>query len=100
MGKYEPMAPNLETQMVVCAAIRHARTEQIVCGARHFDLVMQQFIQEGKEGEWADADQGFIDQWGNFLDRHEAYIIAERRGQLKGHGAPHVRGTLFSEDLY
>jgi hypothetical protein len=49
--------------------------------------------------EWRGAEQGFIDQYGRFLTREEAYVIAEKAGQIK-YGPEHSRGTLYSEDLY
>lgn len=56
-----------------------------------------------KDGErlpgWLSADQGFIDQYGVWMDRQEAYKIAEAAGQVK-FGPEHSRGTLYSEDLY
>jgi len=96
----EPMKPIPELQRVVCAAIRHKQTQLVLCGARHFDYIMLNHISETELEGWADADQGFIDQWGNFLTRQEAYIIAERQGQLTAQGAPHTKGILYSEDLY
>lgn len=86
-------------QRVVCAAIRHARTGRILTGARHFDTVMQEWLKDYELGDWADADQGFIDQWGTFLTRQEAFVIAERQGQYNPWGE-HTRGVLYSEDLY
>jgi hypothetical protein len=50
-----------------------------------------------QSGEWVDCDQGFIDQWGNFIDRKQAWRIALRQGQLK---TQHASKTLYSEDLY
>ena len=56
--------------------------------------------------------QGFVDQYGTFLSREEAWVIADREGQIRmydpaGHGPtiPRVanqgdKQTLFSEDLY
>lgn len=94
--------PDLNLQRIVCAAIRNKKTGLIICGPRHFDETMVKVIESYDEGlfKWADADQGFVDQYGNFLTRHEAYIIAERKHQLFGRGAPHNAGVLFSEDLY
>jgi hypothetical protein len=43
-------------------------------------------------------DQGFIDQFGDFLTRREAWEIAKDRGQiLRDVSTP---GTLYSENLY
>lgn len=41
---------------------------------------------------------GFVDQYGNFYDRKEAWKIAEREGQIRHQVAP--PGTLYSENLY
>lgn len=86
-----------EKQRVVCAAIKHKESGLIICGARHFDEVMVKLIQD-REESWATADQGFIDQWGNFLTRQEAFTIAKRMEQIRD--VPNIEGTLFSEDLY
>ncbi len=92
---------------IVCAACRNSKTGLIVTGARHFDRIMRDTINAmmpahmdqldyWKEG-WSDADQGFIDQRGNYYDRDEAYAIAEANGQIREH--LDCRG-LFSENLY
>ena len=88
---------------IVCAANKYL--DIIVCGARHFDMVMHSQIKSMREKElpinsgcWK---QGFIDQFGNFHDRVAALAIAIEAGQVnvrrpKGH--PEYK--LFSEDLY
>jgi hypothetical protein len=43
--------------------------------------------------------QGFLTSHNLFVDRKEAYIIAEACGQLENRKV-HIVGTLFSEDLY
>jgi hypothetical protein len=44
------------------------------------------------------CDQGFIDQFGDFLNREEAWEIAQEQGQIKEEvSAP---GILYSENLY
>lgn len=87
----------MEDTRVVCAALRHRRTGKVLCGARHYDQIMLQFIENG---EYRDAEQGFIDNYGNFLTRSEAYEIAERNNQFNGREPPRIKGKLFSEDLY
>jgi hypothetical protein len=87
-------------QRVVCAAVRFA-DGLIVTGARHFDDIMHRVIDRvglATSKDCADAEQGFIDQWGNFIGRHEAFVIASNQEQLLAE--PNVNGTLFSEDLY
>lgn len=83
-------------QRIVCAALR--LDGQIICGARHFDSIMhQQIALTGKR--WNRAEQGFIDNKGNFLTREEAYIIAEKENQIRRICVPGSR-ELFSENLY
>lgn len=89
----------LAIRRIVCAAIRmHGH---IVIGPRHFDLTMLKTIEANpvyREWKWGRAEQGFIDQFGYFLNRDEAYEIAKRQGQIINDSIPD-RG-LFSEHLY
>jgi hypothetical protein len=91
---------------IVCAAMRSRKTGRIVCGARHFDIIMRQFTTSQSlfrrpkvSKEWKSVEQGFIDQFGQFHDRKQAYEIAARQGQIRRPegGTP---GTLYSENLY
>ena len=86
--------------MVVCAANR-TKTGKIVCGARHYDSIMrnQVFVNGKRPPEWLGAEQGFIDQFGVYMNRQEAYKVAEAASQIK-YGREHSKGTLYSEDLY
>ena len=71
-------------QRVVCAAMRNHRGT-IVCGPRHYDSVMRSQIDMDQE-QWDETDgpieQGFVDQFGNFLTREEALIIAKTNNQI------------------
>ena len=83
--------------VVVCAANRLA-SGLIVCGARHHDAVMNEQIRAAGETHIGE-EQGFIDQFGNFLTREDARTIALENGQIKKRcGGDSVR--LFSENLY
>ena len=92
-------APRLADQRVVCAAIKNSRDE-LILGPRHYDRSMIDQIRKERE-HWAPATvtQGFIDQFGTFLTREDAWEIAIRRGQIirRVHGD---EGKLFSENLY
>lgn len=83
---------------VVCAANR-LDDGTIICGARHWDKIMRAVaIKIG----WDDcrlAEQGFIDQWQNFMTREEACYVAVTNGQIKKEDLLE-EGTLYSEDLY
>lgn len=83
---------------VVCAALRH-NSGEILCGPRHFDGIMQARIAFDPFGHWRAAEQGFVDQRGNFLTREQAYLVAKAAGQIiRRCGGD--EGTLFSENLY
>ena len=86
---------------IVCAAMRCV--DIVVVGPRHYDSVMQQQI-AFYESLWTKnkVEQGFIDQHGNFYNRHDAWVIAEANGQIyrRCGGDTIDGGRLFSENLY
>jgi hypothetical protein len=85
-------------RVVVCAANKNRHTGQIVTGARHFDAVMRGMIGISRN-DWTDSEQGFIDQFGVFMTREEAYEVAEAQGQVK-YSIGYATRTLYSEHLY
>lgn len=88
-----------ESRVIVCAAIRHKSSNLIICGPRHFDAIMNQQIRNNAYKGWNDADQGFVDQFGKFLTRSEAHIIATKKNQIiRRVGGD--KSELFSENLY
>jgi hypothetical protein len=86
---------------VVCAALR-SKDGAVICGARHFDAVMVATIVASDPldaRKWKQAEQGFIDQHGEFLTREEAHKVATEAGQIvRRCGGDEER--LFSENLY
>lgn len=81
---------------IVCAANRNRQDGRIICGARHWDKIM--WAQVPEQG-WNNWDQGFIDQFGDYLSREEAWIVAVEQNQIvKRVGGD--EGQLFSENLY
>lgn len=91
---------------VVCAAIR-AADGAVLLGIRHYSRDMHLQIEERTDGakfvRRHDEDQGFVDQYGAFMSRHEAYRVAEQAGQIvypdrcgKDLDGP----KLYSEGLY
>jgi hypothetical protein len=93
---------------VVCAANRSRVTGKIIAGARHWDSIMRQQVNwldpssnNGRQmpDEWAGAEQGFIDQYGQWMTREEAWKVAEANNQIK-FPSGWDKGTLYSEDLY
>jgi hypothetical protein len=87
---------------IVCAAIR-AEDGELLLGIRHYSKDMIVNITNRKDGEKfkrrGDKDQGFVDQWGVFFSREEAYQIAKNNGQIIYPEVCH-RERLYSEGLY
>ena len=92
---------------VVCAALK-AKDGDVLLGIRHYSKDMVEQISNRKDGEkfhnLYGENQGFVDQYGNYLTREEAYIIAKNAGQLKEHerckSVVNGKPKLFSEMLY
>jgi hypothetical protein len=83
-------------QVIVCAAVRHKKTGQIICGARHYDPIMRGCMNAEGFPFWANTDQGFIDQRGQFLSREEAWVVADKMGQIR---RPYMCETDYSSQL-
>ena len=83
-------------QRIVCAANRHKQTKQVILGIRHWDGYMRV---QCLDYDYSDYEQGFIDNKGNFLTREEAFVVAEREGQII-RSAFSDEGCLYSENLY
>jgi hypothetical protein len=92
---------------VVCAAVR-AADGALVLGIRHYSPDMTKQILQRMDGakfrNRLDEDQGFVDQYGVFMGRTEAYIVAKDAGQIV---RPEACGRdldglpkLYSEGLY
>lgn len=94
-------------QRIVCAANRDIATGDIILGARHWDMRMREAY-----ADWMIAndfakgshfrEQGFIDQFGQFHTRTEAWKIAVKADQIlrRVGGDDADGGTLYSENLY
>ena len=84
-------------QIIVCAANRH-KSGVIFCGARHCDNIMR--AQANAAGvRLQESEQGFIDNFGEFLTRQEALVVAKSSGQHLM--LEHCTGDkLFSEGIY
>lgn len=88
---------------VVCAALRDEELDLNICGPRHCDMTMH-YIISSMESDIRDqlrrGEQGFVDQWGKFMTREEAFEVATEAGQIiKKTGNPDSK-ELFSEDIY
>lgn len=87
---------------IVCAAMRHLVSGSIICSPRHFDALCRMTMLEHTEVSWADAEQGFVDQYCVFLSRETSWQIAFDGKQIvrRCGGDTANGGTLYSENLY
>lgn len=90
---------------IVCAANKNRANGYIVCGARHWDNVMQKqiavFYDTTVKSRGKDWEQGFIDQWGRFYNRKDAMKAVKESGQPFNAERNSGNGDiLFSEGLY
>lgn len=96
---------DLSAPRIVCAANQHLDTKEIAIGVRHFCPIMcaniDRFGRKGQQYEdgWRASEQGFIDQHGVFYTREQAWVIAEKNGQII-RDPDWQRGSLHSEHLY
>lgn len=85
---------------IVCAANRN-QAGTILLGVRHWDSFMNDhrvFVDAFSPNNGFKWEQGFVDQFGNFYNRKEAWVIAEENGQIIRQVS--TPGILFSENLY
>lgn len=89
---------------VVCSACKSQCGELMLIGARHYDSLMHKTMKalEGAGYKWTAGEQGFVDQYGEFMTREEAWIVARASGQIRRRvgGDTLNGGRLFSENLY
>jgi hypothetical protein len=100
------MTEQKRERRVVCAAIR-AADGSLLLGIRHYSADMHRQIEARHDGEKfkhrLDEDQGFVDQWGAYMTREEAYLVADEAWQIKDRNAcgSGINGRkLYSEGLY
>lgn len=81
-----------QPRKIVTAANRHRETGLIIVGSRHWSEAMRAQIRAaGIEG--TNFEQGFIDQYDQFLNRKDAKRIALKNGQ-------ELIGEDWGDELY
>lgn len=88
---------------VVCSACRSSVSGLMVLGPRHMDNTMRTHIDLTPNHTHSDFDEeGFIDQYGVYMDRREAWSVAKEANQIvyRCGGDQTNGGTLYSENLY
>ena len=102
--------PEHVQRRIVCAAVKYGEGKDalVVCAPRHHDPRMNHTLGKLREDKLFDfevagrAEQGFVDQFGLFLNRTEAWHIAVAANQITDR-CPKDRWddeTLYSEWLY
>ena len=103
---------------IVCAAMKNGHGD-IICSPRHYDGLCHQQLRRStpwffrswlfrffhiRSKRWASCEQGFVDQFGKFYNRNEAWVVAREQNQIiKLCGNQHSLkedNELFSENLY
>lgn len=89
---------SIHEKRIVCAACRWP-DGHIILGIRHFspDMHLSAALQGYSPKDC--REQGFVDQYGEYYNRQDAFKIALKNGQYRPY-EPYNFGTLYSEDLY
>lgn len=86
---------------IVCAALR-AGDGDVLIGIRHYSADMHEQMSARSDGgkffHRGGKDQGFVDQFGVYMDRREAFAVAMKAGQIINMNA--CTYELYSEGLY
>lgn len=73
----------------------------VICSPRHWDVIArEQFkLMNISQSKVKSETQGFVDQYGDFYTREQAWSIADKNKQIvRRVGGDHEK--LFSENLY
>lgn len=84
---------------VVCAALMYGKNE-IICAPRHFDETCHRLLSKVDYYQGKAPIQGFVDQYGQFMDRKEAWKVALEANQIIRICGGNEEGVLYSENLY
>jgi hypothetical protein len=72
----------------------------VICGVRHFDYLMRAVTGLRVTGwSFVAAEQGFLDNLGQFVSREKAWEVAVKANQII-RPLPGREGILYSENLY
>ncbi len=110
------ISTDLNKTRIVCAAIKFSKTdvrglgveptEVIVPMIRHYDRIGMDLLKELEDSapdyDFMEQEQGFLTNFGEFVDRKEALKIAKHHNQIINY-APFTEDNiteLFSENLY
>lgn len=85
----------------------YQKGSEMICSPRHYDKTVHpllDIISTSYGQSHCSEEQGFVDQFGKFYNRTDAWVIAETNGQIirrvGGDMSLDGEGKLFSENLY
>jgi len=94
----------MSERVIVAAACKTGAL--IFVGVRHWDMLMHYQADaiwgSSRPDAVKQAEQGFVDNMGKFINREGAYIVAKEAEQLEGRKKTGNQkdGVLYSEDLW
>lgn len=96
--------PQERPEVIVCAAIHFFNIcdpdiKITIPSIRHYDVICNTLLDNFAYDEWGEDCQGFITNYGRFVDRKEALGIAKQNDQIK-YGIGYEPDELYSEMLY
>lgn len=91
-------------ELIVCAAIKFFNIcdpsiEIDIPSVRHFDPLTHSILEQFSYDEWEEKEQGFITNFGRFVNRKEALEIAKANNQIR-FDIGYEPDELYSEMLY
>lgn len=84
---------------VVCAALMYSENE-LICAPRHFDEKCHRLLSKVDYYQGKVPIQGFVDQYGQFMNRKEAWKVTLEANQIIRICRGNEEGVLYSENLY
>lgn len=100
-GHREALEKMVASERIVAAAIFHGATVSLPPPARHHTVLNFMATTKGIETALIHpVNQGFLTSKGRFVNRTEAFYIADRMGQIIKKTGNQGEPTLFSEDLW
>lgn len=98
------MPDTTRPELIVCAAVKFFNIcdpdiDIIISSTRHYDQIILDILDNFAYDEWEEKEQGFITNFGRFVDRKEALKIAKENNQVK-YSIGYEPDELYSEMLY
>lgn len=96
-GSYTPVWERFDNVQRVVSMAACIVDGHLIVGNRHFCPIMRMTIDNLNidcKAHSVATDQGFVDQWGVWMSREEAWGVAKAAGQIK---EVFTEGVLYSE---